>query len=490
MKRSPWFAIAALAVTAFAGGGVAARALYKPGPVDQSRTATLFRAALETVRANHVDGPERADLYGSAMAGLLAGLDDPYAELLRNESLRLYNQRMSGTRLGLRLQLRKHEGGMNIVGGSLRALRTDAGIGPGDEILAVNGRSTEGWTPADAARALADAGSAGSVVTLLVRPHGSESTEIRRVARTEVHVPAVSPGVLLSGSTGYLALHASTESAPEELRQAIVSLRERGMKRLVLDLRHNPGGLIPQAVRMASLFLGRGDTIAITKGRAVSHSRIYVDREAEVWPDMQVTLLVNRSTASAAELFAGALQDQDRATIVGTPTYGKGVIQTTFPLGNETAVKFTTARWYTPSGRSVRGEDSTSSNGIIPDVAVAGMPAADRVLARMFGTQYELFQIVLATHIDGLRAGGAREVRAGVPTRAMQQDLWTRFVAAGGRMDRDKFEQAGPYVRERMRDESVRQVWGEEAALRRELTNDPQVQAALAHRAASVKVSR
>ena len=489
-----WVAILALAAASFAGGGMLARATRQPYQRDESGAARAFREAVAAIEDNHVSEPTADALYRDATRGLLASLDDPYAELLADEAYRRYNQRMAGTRSGLRLQLRTHQGGLVIAGASLRSFSVEAGLDPRDEILAINGISTDGWTPADAARALE--GGKGTIVTLLVRPHGSTKTELRRVARTEIHVSAVSPGVLLSGGTGYLSLHASTEAAPRELRDAIAALRARGMTRLVLDLRQNPGGLIPQAVAMADLFLDPGDTIAHTRGRTVEHSRVYVDRLPQAWPRMPVALLVNRNTASAAELLAGALQDHDRARIVGTSTYGKGVIQTTFPLAAEVAVKFTTSRWYTPSGRSIQRADSLTQDGrrfrssrgrplpagegIVPDVVVTPVrPAAAIVVDRGFGTDLPIFEAVLDTYVKELKAKGGAQVRAAVVTPAMTEELWTRLAAAGNQTPRRIYDRITPYVRETLSDAMVREVWGEEPALRRSLSSDGQVHAAL-----------
>ena len=489
-----WVAILALAAASFAGGGMLARATWEPYQRDESDEARAFREAVATIAENHVSEPADDALYRDATRGLLASLDDPYAELLADEAYRRYNQRMAGTRFGLRLQLRTHQGGSVIAGASLRSFGAEAGLDPRDEILAINGVSTEGWTPADAARALE--GGKGTIVTLLVRPHGSTKTELRRVARTEIHVSAVSPGVLLSGGTGYLSLHASTEAAPRELRDAIAALRARGMKRLVLDLRQNPGGLIPQAVAMADLFLDPGDTIALTRGRTAEHSRVYVDRQPQAWPRMPVALLVNRNTASAAELLAGALQDHDRARIIGTATFGKGVIQTTFPLAEEVAVKFTTSRWYAPSGRSIQRADSVrqegthfrsasgrplpAGEGIVPDIVIAPVrPPAATVVDRGFGTDLPIFEAVLDAYVKELRAHGGAQVRAAIVTPAMMEELWNRLETAGNQTPRRIYDRIAPYVRETFSDMMVQQVWGEEAALRRRLSADAQVRAAV-----------
>ena len=478
MKKTPWIVIAALSATSYIGGAWAAR-VFQGEPAAQPAEAALFHAAIDTVLENHVDGGERESLYDGAAEGLLASLGDPYAELLQDERYRSYNQRLSGTRLGLKLALQPHEGGVTLTPSALRAMGADIGIGPLDEILEVNGQSTDGWTPADAARALA--GSHGNEITLLIRRHATQRTETRRVARTEVHVPAVSPGVMLSGRTGYVALHAFTEASPRELRDVVEGLRARGMRTLILDLRHNPGGLIPQAVEAAGLFLDRGDTVAVTRGRTATHSRVYVTRTPQAWPELRLALLVNGATASASELMAAALQDHGRAQVVGTTTFGKGVIQTTFPLREETAVKFTTARWYTPNGGSIQRTDSLhGTSGVVPDVTVEPTRSSGRrILERVMGQDAELFTAVIGAYVGNLRAEGAAAVLNATVTPAMVEELWQQFEAAGASVNRKTWDRVAAHVRERLRGEIVRQMWGEEAALRIELSDDRYVSTAL-----------
>ncbi|HEX6089001.1 MAG TPA: S41 family peptidase [Gemmatimonadales bacterium] len=478
MRKTPWIVIAALSAASYLGGAWTARA-FEGEPALQPAEAALFHAAIDTVLENHVDGGKRESLYDGAAEGLLASLGDPYAELLQDERYRSYNQRLSGTRLGLKLTLQPHEGGVTLTPSALRAMGADIGIGPLDEILEVNGQSTDGWTPADAARALA--GSHGNEITLLIRRHGTKRTETRRVARTEIHVPAVSPGVMLSGRTGYVALHAFTEAAPRELRDVIEGLRARGMRTLILDLRHNPGGLIPQAVEAAGLFLDRGDTVAVTRGRTATHSRVYVTRTPQAWPELRLALLVNGATASASELMAAALQDHGRAKVVGTTTFGKGVIQTTFPLREETAVKFTTARWYTPNGGTIQRTDSANgTSGVIPDVTVEPTRSSGRrILERVMGRDAELFTAVIGAYVGNLRAEGAAAVLNATVTPAMVEELWQQFEAAGASVNRKTWDRVAGHVRERLRGEIVRQMWGEEAALRIELSDDRYVSSAL-----------
>src|SRR6185503_11382987 len=134
----------------------------------------------------------------------------------------------------------------------------------------------------------------------------------------------------------------------------VTAMIQKGMKSMIFDLRGNPGGLLDQGVKVADLFLNPRQEIVSTKGRARNSSKEFFDDARQLWPDLPIIVLVNEGSASAAEIIAGALQDHDRAVVVGTPTFGKGLVQTLFPLGEGVALKLTTARWFTPSGRTIQ----------------------------------------------------------------------------------------------------------------------------------------
>src|ERR1041384_219337 len=160
--------------------------------------------------------------------------------------------------------------------------------------------------------------------------------------------------MMLDDKVGYILLTPVSETSAQELTDAVSGLTQKGMKSLVLDLRGNPGGLLDQGVAVSELFLDPGQEVEETRGRAANTSRTYRDAKPQPWPNLPVVVLTNGFTASAAEIITGALQDHDRAVVVGTPTFGKGLVQSLWQLTPETALKLTTARWFTPSGRTIQ----------------------------------------------------------------------------------------------------------------------------------------
>lgn len=310
--------------------------------------------------------------------------------------------------------------------------------------------------------------------------HSSHTSE------TTVHIPAVSQAALSQG-TGYLALGAVTEGAASELQHSVDSLRAHGMKRLVLDLRMNPGGLIQEGVAIASLFLPAGDTIATVRGRVAEHSEAYLSTGPERWPGLRVTLLVDRGTASAAEMITAALQDHHRATVLGTRTYGKGVVQTTYPLGDQVAIKLTTARWYAPNGKSIQKYpeiDSAGTGGIVPDVMVrhTSLTAGDAALLQAVSEQRQQFDLALARCAAELAGAGAAPTENFEVTAAMRERLFQRLVAAGVLRDRGVFDGATGWVDRQLGAAVARAEFGPAAGLRRMAAHDRQLAAALALR--------
>lgn len=492
--RARWFALTSVVAISFLSGAWLTRA--KPsadGNVYQQ--ARLFENVVGAIHRHYIDSMGEGDLYQRAANALVTSLNDPYAELLLRESYREYQRQMTGT------QLRTGVDGPAESGSGFGGL---TGLNPGDEILAVEGTSTKGWDTGKVDEAIRRA--TRPAVTVLVRPVGSDRPEVRKLVRTAVHVPAASPGVLLDGGVGYVVLHRMSEHAASELRTAVDRLKADGMKALVLDLRSNPGGLIREGVKVAGLFLQPGDTVASSKGRS-ARVRTYLAEESADWDGIRLVLLVNRGTASSAEVIAGALQDHDRAAIVGTPTYGKGVLQTTYPLGQEVALKLTTAKWFTPSGRWVQrppvqvaggagnrtpalepqvlrtraGRPIPDQSGILPDLTVRSSLRSDgeRVLYSALGDDLERFRQVLSAYAAELRADGSVTDESFQVTPAMREGLYARLLDAEVGLSRETYDEASAYVADQLGYEISRELFGTESVVRRQAKADRQLQAAL-----------
>ena len=494
--RARWVALCTVVALSFLSGGW----LLRPAPAASGgvyEQARLFEHVVAAINRHYIDSLAEGDLYQRAAGSLVKSLGDPYAELLVNESYREYRRQMTGTELDFDLQDGPTESGYGRV--------SNLGFGPGDEVLSIDGRSTAGWSSKRIEETLREGH--GATVTVVVRPRGSAQPVVRRLTRTAVHVPAASAGVLLDGRVGYVVLRRMSEGAGEELRGAVDSLVAKGMRSLVLDLRSNPGGLIREGVDVAGLFLEEGDTVATSIGRGSRTTKTYLADDPGGWDDLRIVLLVNRGTASSAELIAGALQDHDRAVVIGTASYGKGVLQTTYPLGDEVAIKLTTARWFTPSGRSVQrppadeagapgnrtpalapslrrtvsGRPVPDASGILPDLTVRASLRSDaeRSLSRALGDDFDRFRGAVSGYAADLRARSEVTDEAFQVTPAMRDSLFDRLGAEGLQLERATYDTAASYVNEQLGNEIARELFGSESVVRRQAKADRQLQAAL-----------
>ena len=318
------------------------------------------------IEQHFVDSIDADELYDAALEGVVAKLGDPNSSLLRAPDWEDMRIRTQGEYGGVGLEVADRDSFVTVVAPIPGTPGSRAGLRPGDRIVEVEGRSVEGRGTDEVAQILR--GKPGTSVRMGVRRHGVEQIIPFEITRAVIQLKAVPFAVLLEGGVGYVPVEIFNETTTEEVQAGLDSLGAEGMTSLILDLRRNRGGLLLEGVGLSDLFLDAGSDIVEVRGRASPVER-YRAEAAQVRPGLPVVVLVDHGSASAAEIVAGALQDHDRALLIGAPTFGKGSVQSLFPVLGGRVLKLTTARWYTPSGRSIQKDPHEqligAGNGVI-----------------------------------------------------------------------------------------------------------------------------
>lgn len=515
--KQRWGLIALVAIISFfTGGWLLQRGTSLDGNVYQQ--ARLFDDVLSHVSAYYVDSIPQTDLYQKATTGLLEQLKDPYSVLLVDDDYKALTETTTGNYGGLGIQIDVRDGWITVVAPLPDTPAEKAGVQPGDLITSVDTKSTEGWNNDQAVKALR--GSPGSNVELKIRRSGIAAPLTYNLTRAVIHVRSVPPGNMFPGNVGYISLNPVSETSTTELRREITALLARGMKSLVFDLRGNPGGLLDQGVKVADLFLNKDQEIVATRGRARGSTKTFMDQANQEWPNLPIVVLVNDYTASAAEIISGALQDHDRAVVVGVPTFGKGLVQTLFPFSDNTALKLTTGRWYTPSGRTIQrkarseedqariaaaeaGQAKTDSavadtagrpnfktdagrvvrggGGIVPDIVIRQDTLTDneRAFATALASKFAEYRDAITTTALQIKQDKSVTSEDFTVTAAMRSEVLKRMRAKGITVSDEVFTKAQPLVDEQLGYEIARYVFDRQAEIRRRSRDDRQMQTAL-----------
>jgi len=343
--------------------GVGGTRWWTRGDRDSIATAQVFEHVLQEIRTNFVDSLTDEDLYARAARGVVGTLGDPYSTFLGPEEFRTYRDQLRGRGRTFGFTLESGLTGLRVALVVPGSPADRAGLEPGDFVVDIGGRPSRGWSAAQALAALR-VDSLGGVSVRIQSPSDSVPVETR-LEPGPARLPAIGRVVRLTDSVGYLSLRTVSDRASEEVRGALAELRAWELGALVIDLRGNLGGRLEEALAVADIFLGPGRRIGSVAKRRLEWG--YAAAHPEVYPKLALTLLVDGKTASSAEIIAAALRDNDRARLVGERTYGKGLIQTTIPLGDSMAVRLTTGRWQGPGGELING-------GILPDSVVTPAP--------------------------------------------------------------------------------------------------------------------
>lgn len=319
---------------------------------DQQYDLKLLQQVVERIRAKYVDDLNEGEAFDAAIKGMLGTLD-PYTEFLeKKQSDEMKMMQIQGKYGGLGIRIQKQENALVVVALFDDTPAFEVGLQTGDRIVRIEESSTADIDVSQAADLLR--GSPGTSVKISVSRDGEDAFIDFTVTRAIITIPVVPYVGMLEGGTGYIKLNQFTEDASMQVEQALKQLQARGAGGYLLDLRGNPGGLLEQAVDVAGKFLPEDRLIVYTMGRPGSDQRSYHAPESYTLEDAPLVVLVDRYSASASEIVAGAIQDWDRGVVAGQPTFGKASVQQIFPMDQGTALKITTARYYTPSGRLIQ----------------------------------------------------------------------------------------------------------------------------------------
>ena len=316
----------------------------------------LFGAVYRELNARYVDVIDPEEFMKAGIEGMLTTLD-PYTVFLDNEAADDLHIMTAGKYggVGIEIGIRGKDKVLTVISPIEDTPAMRLGIRPGDKIIEIDGQPTFGFSTSDAARLLR--GEPGTTVNIKIERIGQSQPISFTLERAIIKIRDITYAGLLDNGVGYIKLARFSRNAGSETRKALLSLKEQNMTGLILDLRHNPGGLLPAAVEVAQNFVPKGEEIVSTQGRDESTHRIYRSQLEPVCPDIPMVVLVDEGSASASEIVAGSLQDLDRAVIVGKTTFGKGLVQTLVDFQDGRSLKITTARYYTPSGRLIQKLD-------------------------------------------------------------------------------------------------------------------------------------
>jgi len=351
-------AVFAIVVSAVVGG-VLGRGVMATG--DRMPDARAFTAALGAIEANYIgwsqttpappDKIDSARLVYGAIGGMLQTLD-PHSSFMDPKTYAQMRERQEGHYYGLGITIQVRDGDITVVSLFEGTPAYKKGVRQGDIIARIAGQDAKGWTSDQAVQKLR--GPKGTLVKVSLKRAGYDQLIDVEVPRDEINIPSITAVFMADPATGYVRLQDFAENSDRDLGNALSQLKTKGMKRLVLDLRNNPGGPLDQAIKISNRFLPQGALIVSTRGRIATSDQDYVATERSEYTDVPLIVLVNRNSASASEIVSGALQDHDRGLIVGERTFGKALVQSVYTISERAGLALTTARYYTPSKRLIQ----------------------------------------------------------------------------------------------------------------------------------------
>lgn len=504
MSRSPKSLLIGLAFIPILAGGF----VFQQQSTQQG--ARLLDQVLNIVSSRFVDTVDAATLYEKAARGLVRELNDPYSVLLSPKELSTFNAQTNGRYAGIGMEIAETQGFITVQRVFPHTPAEQAGVQEGDRINFIDTVNIRGWTVSQTSDALK--GRPGSKVLVKFSRTGVPELIPITFTRAVISIPAVPYAIMLDGKVGYIPLLQFNESAKDEIEASVKKLSRDGAKGLIIDLRGNPGGILDQSLSVSNLFLRKGLQISAIRGRNGENQR-FAATEDPVAPTIPLIILTDGRSASASEIVAGALQDHDRALIMGTTSFGKGLVQSVFPLEGGYALKMTTAKWYTPSGRSIQKERKLLPSGefievmpdsletdsvrrsrpafrsdagrivygggaITPDIIVRPdtLSTAEQKVFNAFAPKTVDVRATLMDYALELK----KTVRPGfaVPLE-WREEFYRRLQAKGVTVDKAQYDQAGSEIDRLLGNTVSRLAFGDSTARRRSLPEDLQLSRAL-----------
>jgi carboxyl-terminal processing protease len=507
----------AIVVSALVGGLFGRSALATDDKVPEHYRA--FTAALTAIENSYVDKVEPDRLVYGAVRGMLGTLD-PHSSFFDPREYAQMRERQEGRYYGIGVSIQAIDGDITAMLVFEGSPAYKKGIRRGDILARVAGEDAKGWTVDQAMHKLR--GPKGTNVDVGIKRRGYEQLIPIQLTRDEVTIPTVPAYFMVDATTGYIRMQDFGENTDRDVKHALHDLSSKGMKRLLFDVRNNPGGPLDQAIKVANEFLPKGKMIVYTRGRVTNSDQDYRAQEDSEFLDVPVVMLANRNSASASEIVTGALQDHDRAYIVGETTFGKALVQSVYRISGGAGLALTTAHYYTPQGRliqrpwdasfdeylsySLRDQDADkphnpsdlkrtvagrpvySGGGIEPDRRVAGPIEGfnpgrfGRALyARGAFANYAQKYAAEGDNRIAQQGTGRKTVKPNfVVDEAMVADFREQLKADRVKIDEEAFTKDLEFIRAMIRFEIDNAVFGIAEARRHLIGVDPQAQAALA----------
>ncbi len=503
MTRNRKAALAAITLVPLLASGFALQARATRGG------AELLDQVLTFVALRYVDTLDAQQLYEKAARGLVKELNDPYTELFTPKQLEEFSRNTNGRYAGIGMEIVKigdYVTVNKVFPGSPAEL---GGVLDGDKIAVIDTTNARGFSNEQVQNKLL--GPIGTGVTVQFLRVGVPQPLTISFKRAEIHVPAVPFSMMLDDHTGYIPLTRFSEQTTEDVATSVMTLGKQGAKGIIIDLRGNPGGILEEAFAMSNLFLPKAKELLSVRGRA--DFQHFVSQHDPLAPDIPLLVLVDGGSASASEIVAGALQDYDRALVLGTTSFGKGLVQSVYNLDGGYALKITTGKWYTPSGRSIQKERKMTADGrfvevlpdsmetdsvrkarptyksssgrtlyggggITPDVIIAPdtLTSPEQTLRRALLPFYGAYQ----SHVMAVAEEQKGKVKPDfVVSPAWREEVYRRLTADTIRIDRAVWDAGVADVDRFIEDRVAKVAFGDTLVLRRNIQVDTQLRRAI-----------